>query len=138
MIKGFVKITNRKILTDKQVRLWNVTLIPAIEYQLLGVVLSKKEAEKLMSPLNVLIKHKSNMPKLLPNCIIYDKDLYGIKSIYDLQLKSISKNILYLANGNEELNKIFKIQMRKLDGGIGQLCVLQKQRQVRSFQQVHM
>lgn len=115
-----------------------MTLIPAIEYQLLGVVLSKKEAEKLMSPLNVLIKHKSNMPKLLPNCIIYDKDLYGIKSIYDLQLKSISKNILYLANGNEELNKIFKIQMRKLDGGIGQLCVLQKQRQVRSFQQVHM
>lgn len=30
MIKGFVKIVNKKILSDKQVaKLWNVTLIPA-------------------------------------------------------------------------------------------------------------
>ncbi|PKC55112.1 hypothetical protein RhiirA1_476150 [Rhizophagus irregularis] len=115
MIKGFVKVVNKKILTDKQVaKLWNVTLIPAIEYQLLGIVITRQEAEKLMTPVNILMKHKSNMPKSLPNCIIYDKDIYGIKDIYNLQLECISKNIMYLANGNEELNKIFKIQMRKL------------------------
>lgn len=67
-----------------------------------------------MSPVNTLVKHKCNMPKSLPNCIIYDKDLYGLKDIYNLQLECLSKNIVYLANGNEELNSIFKIQMRSL------------------------
>ncbi|GET67253.1 hypothetical protein GLOIN_2v1824527 [Rhizophagus irregularis DAOM 181602=DAOM 197198] len=115
MIKGFVKIMSRKVLTDKQTaKLWNITLIPAIEYQLLGVVLSKKEAEALMIPFNTLMKHKSGMPKTLPNCIIYDKDLYGVKNIYNLQLECISKNIMYMANGNENLSMIFQIQMKSL------------------------
>lgn len=115
MIEGFVKIMRRKVVTDKQVcKLWNINMIPALEYQLLGVVISEIEARQLMAPVNTLIKHKSKIPSSLPNCIIYDKDLYGVKDLYSLQLESLSKNIMYMANGNEILKKIFKIQMEQL------------------------
>ncbi|RGB21467.1 hypothetical protein C1646_787641, partial [Rhizophagus diaphanus] len=115
MIKGFVGIMSRKILTDKQVaKLWNVTLIPAIEYQLLGVVLTRKEADTLIVSLNILMKQKCGMAKNLPNSILYDKDLYGVKNIFNLQLECVSKNIMYMANGNIDLSTIFKIQMKLL------------------------
>ncbi|RGB26259.1 hypothetical protein C1646_800804 [Rhizophagus diaphanus] len=114
---------SRKILTDKQVaKLWNVTLIPVIEYQLLGVVLTRKEAETLMIPLNILMKHKCGMAKTLPNSIIYDKDLYGVKNIFNLQLECISKNIMYMANGNIDLSSIFQIQMKLLQKKFWSSC----------------
>lgn len=49
--------------------------------------------------------------KITPNFIIFDKDIYGAKHIYDLQLEMICKNLLYQANGNEKLKKLFKIKM---------------------------
>lgn len=128
MVEGFVKIMKRKVVTDKQVcKLWNINMIPALEYQLLGVVISETEAKLLMAPVNTLIKHKCKMPSSLPNCIIYDKDLYGVKDLYSLQLESLSKNIMYMANGNEILRKIFKIQMEQLQKEVWTpLCFAEK------------
>lgn len=115
MIAGFVKIMTRKILTDKQVcKLWNINMIPVLKYQLLGVVILKEEAKRLMALINTLIKHKYKLSKSLPNCIIYDKDLYGVKDLYSLQMKSLSKNLMYMANGNEDLKLLFQIQMKQL------------------------
>ncbi|PKY55317.1 hypothetical protein RhiirA4_474677 [Rhizophagus irregularis] len=37
----------------------------------------------------------------MPNFIIFDKDIYGAKHIYDLQLEMICKNLLYQANGGK-------------------------------------
>lgn len=48
---------------------------------------------------------------MTPNFIIYEKEIYGLKTIYDLQLESLSKNIIYQANGNEKLRRLFKIKM---------------------------
>ncbi|EXX65212.1 hypothetical protein RirG_135430 [Rhizophagus irregularis DAOM 197198w] len=33
--------------------------------------------------------------------------------IYDLQLESLCKNLIYQANGNEKLKKIFKIKLKQ-------------------------
>ncbi|PKC58656.1 hypothetical protein RhiirA1_470645 [Rhizophagus irregularis] len=41
----------------------------------------------------------------------HEEEIYGLKTIYDLQLESISKNIIYQANGNEKLRRLFKIKM---------------------------
>lgn len=54
------------------------------------------------------------MPSSLPNYIMYDKDLIGLKNIYDLQSEMLSKNIIYYANSCSELSLLFDIQMRNL------------------------
>ncbi|GBC20468.2 Down syndrome cell adhesion molecule-like protein Dscam2 [Rhizophagus irregularis DAOM 181602=DAOM 197198] len=133
MIEGFVKIMNRKIITDKQVcKLWNTNMIPALEYQLQGVVITENEAKQLMAPINTLIKHKCKMPSSLPNCVLYDKDIYGVKDIYSLQFESLSKNIMYMANGNEIVRSIFKIQMEQLQQEAWTpLCFAEKVSQVK-------
>ncbi|EXX78268.1 hypothetical protein RirG_016560 [Rhizophagus irregularis DAOM 197198w] len=124
---------NRKIITDKQVcKLWNINMILALEYQLQGVVITESEAKHLMAPVNTLIKHKCKMPSSLPNCIIYDKDIYGVKDLYSLQLESLSKNIMYMANGNEIVRAIFKIQMEQLQQEVWTpLCFAEKVSQVK-------
>uniref|UniRef100_U9UKR7 Reverse transcriptase domain-containing protein n=1 Tax=Rhizophagus irregularis (strain DAOM 181602 / DAOM 197198 / MUCL 43194) TaxID=747089 RepID=U9UKR7_RHIID len=55
-----------------------------------------------------------NLPSSLPNYIMYDKDLIGLKNIYDLQSEMLSKNIIYYANSCSELSLLFDIQMRNL------------------------
>lgn len=73
-------------------------MILRIEYQLQAIVLlSKDEFNLLMKRINVLVKHRANLSRSTPNVIIYDKDLYGLKHIYDLQIESLCKNLLYEA-----------------------------------------
>jgi hypothetical protein len=48
--------------------------------------------------------------KALKNDFIWER-FYGLKNIYDLQLESLSKNVIYLANGNEKLSTLFKIKI---------------------------
>ncbi|GBC14593.2 hypothetical protein GLOIN_2v1779814 [Rhizophagus irregularis DAOM 181602=DAOM 197198] len=88
-----------------------MVVIPRIEYQLQAIVLSKEECEFLMQRINCLVKRCANLSRSTPNFIIYEKEIYGLKIIYDLQLESISKNIIYQANGNEKLRRLFKIKM---------------------------
>ncbi|PKY32898.1 hypothetical protein RhiirB3_451408 [Rhizophagus irregularis] len=88
-----------------------MVVIPRIEYQLQAIVLSKEECEFLMQRINCLVKRCANLSRSTPNFIIYEKEIYGLKTIYDLQLESISKNIIYQANGNEKLRRLFKIKM---------------------------
>src|SRR5206468_2913411 len=106
------KIFNYKHLTDKQIiAIWNMVIIPRIEYQIQGVVLKKKECENLMARINCLVKRKGNLASSTNNFIVYDKDMMGLRNIYDLQIESLSKNLLYQANGNKDLKKIFKIKL---------------------------
>ncbi|GBC02614.1 hypothetical protein RclHR1_04710002 [Rhizophagus clarus] len=50
-----------------------MVIIPAIEYQLMGVVLNEKECKSLMAPFNKLVKHTLKLPSTTANHIIYDK-----------------------------------------------------------------
>src|SRR5256885_9308421 len=56
------KIFNYKQLTDKQIiAVWNMVIIPRIEYQLQGIVLNRRECTKLMARINILVKRKANL-----------------------------------------------------------------------------
>ncbi|POG62436.1 hypothetical protein GLOIN_2v1846470 [Rhizophagus irregularis DAOM 181602=DAOM 197198] len=59
----------------------------------------------------MIIKKRAGLARSTPNFIIYDKDILGIKHIYDLQMEMICKNLLYQANGNYKLQILFKIKM---------------------------
>ena len=84
-----------------------MVIIPRIEYQLAAIILSKKECNNM----TWIVKKREGLAKTMPNYIIYEKDLYSIKTIYDLQMEMSCKNLLYQANGNEKLKKIFKIKL---------------------------
>jgi hypothetical protein len=64
-----------------------------------------------MNRINTLVKRHTGLSKTTPNFIIYEKDLYRLKNIYDLQLESLCKNLLYLANDKGRIKNIFKIKL---------------------------
>src|SRR5437773_957783 len=64
-----------------------------------------------MARINILVKRKANLASSTSNFIVYVKDIIGLKNIYDLQIENLSKNLLYQANGNKDLKKIFKIKL---------------------------
>uniref|UniRef100_U9V813 Uncharacterized protein n=1 Tax=Rhizophagus irregularis (strain DAOM 181602 / DAOM 197198 / MUCL 43194) TaxID=747089 RepID=U9V813_RHIID len=112
IINSACNIFNWKKLNEKQIiAVWNIVIVLRIEYQLAAIVLTKNECTKLMTRLNMIIKKRASLTRSTPNFIIYDKDLYDVKHIYDLQLEMLSKNLLYQANGNDKLKKLFKIVM---------------------------
>ncbi|CAB4424719.1 unnamed protein product [Rhizophagus irregularis] len=112
IINSACNIFNWKKLNEKQIiAVWNIVIIPRIEYQLAAIVLTKSECTKLMTRLNMIIKKRARLARSTPNFVIYDKDIYDVKHIYDLQLEMLCKNLLYQANGNEKLKKLFKIVM---------------------------
>jgi hypothetical protein len=113
IIDKTVKILRWKTLTEKQITtIWNMVVIPRIEYQLLGITLTKQECMKLMAPINKLVKHKGNFATSLPNYILYDKDFLGLKNLYDLQLEKISNEIIYYANNQSDLGDLFMIHLK--------------------------
>ncbi|RGB25616.1 hypothetical protein C1646_771493 [Rhizophagus diaphanus] len=59
----------------------------------------------------MIIKKRAGLVRSTPNFVLFDKDLYGVKHIYDMQLEMICKNLLYQANGNIKLKNLFKIKM---------------------------
>ncbi|EXX55428.1 hypothetical protein RirG_225510 [Rhizophagus irregularis DAOM 197198w] len=112
IINNTCNIFNWKRLNEKQIiAVWNIVIVPRIEYQLAAIVLKKWECEKLMTRINMIIKKRAGLARSTPNFIIYDKDILGIKHIYDLQMEMICKNLLYQANGNYKLQILFKIKM---------------------------
>lgn len=115
IVEGFCKYVRWKKLTEKIiVMIWNVVIIPAIEFQLQAVVLTEAECDKIMVKVNNVVKHSCFLPTSCPNAVMYDKELFNFKNIYYLQLESLSKTILYYSNGNSELKKLFKLNLRKL------------------------
>uniref|UniRef100_U9TGH3 Uncharacterized protein n=1 Tax=Rhizophagus irregularis (strain DAOM 181602 / DAOM 197198 / MUCL 43194) TaxID=747089 RepID=U9TGH3_RHIID len=90
-------------------------MILALEYQLQGVVITESEAKHLMAPVNTLIKHKCKMPSSLPNCIIYDKDIYGVKDLYSLQLESLKQYLKYKwSSCNKKYGRHYVLQKKFL------------------------
>ncbi|PKK62616.1 hypothetical protein RhiirC2_790109 [Rhizophagus irregularis] len=86
----------------------NISLSSLVNFDYYWLV---KNAENLMRKIRILIKKSANLSKSTPNFILHDKEIYGLKSIYDLQLESISKNIIYQSsNGNDKLKTLFKIK----------------------------
>ncbi|EXX70820.1 hypothetical protein GLOIN_2v1770769 [Rhizophagus irregularis DAOM 181602=DAOM 197198] len=69
------------------------------------------ECDKLMTRINMIIKKRAGLARTTPNFIIYEKDILGVKYIYDLQMEMLCKNLLYQANGNNKLKILFKIKM---------------------------
>ncbi|PKC03282.1 hypothetical protein RhiirA5_423998 [Rhizophagus irregularis] len=99
-------------LNEKQIiAVWNIVIIPRIEYQLAAIVLKKSECNKLMTRLNMIIKKRASLARSTSNFVIYEKDILGAKHIYDLQmemlyaLKTLNNENIKLCNHEINNNK---------------------------------
>lgn len=62
------KIMRWRKLNDKQaMTVWNMVIIPRIEYQLLD--------DKLMVSINQMTKYMCNLSSSIPNFVLYEKDI---------------------------------------------------------------
>ncbi|GBC00335.1 hypothetical protein RclHR1_38140001, partial [Rhizophagus clarus] len=102
----------RKVYKDRiRTTINDALIIPRIEYQLQAIVLTEDECNELMRKINTLIKHSCDLPSTTPNFLLYDKDIYGLKHIYNLQIENLSKNIIYMMNDKGRLKEIMELKM---------------------------
>lgn len=105
----------RKRLTDKQISfIFNMLIIPRIEYRIQLIVLFEKECNSLIAPFRILFKHKLGLTKTVPNTIIHSKEFYNIKSKLDNQLQVKLTNFILQINNQEELGIIMTIHLLNL------------------------
>ncbi|GES87658.1 hypothetical protein GLOIN_2v1824527 [Rhizophagus clarus] len=100
-----------RFLEKQIIAIWNIVIIPRIEYQLQAIVLTEDECNELMRKINTLIKHSCDLPSTIPNFLLHDKDIYGLKHIYNLQIENLSKNIIYMMNDKGQLKEIMELKM---------------------------
>ncbi|CAG8747827.1 22818_t:CDS:2, partial [Rhizophagus irregularis] len=105
----------RKKLTDKQmVYIFNVLIIPRIEYRAQLIILSEQECNKFMAKFRILFKHKLKFMKTTPNLIIHLKEMFNVKNIEDNQLQAKTTNFILQINDKNELGMITKIRLYNL------------------------
>ncbi|GET00318.1 hypothetical protein GLOIN_2v1824527 [Rhizophagus clarus] len=108
------KIFRWKKLNEKQIiATWNMVIIPKIEYQLQAIVLTENECKTFMGTITNLVKNRAGLARSTLNFIIHEKELYGLKHIFDLQIESLTKTIMYLGNDKNRIATIFKIKIYK-------------------------
>ncbi|EXX53868.1 hypothetical protein RirG_239880 [Rhizophagus irregularis DAOM 197198w] len=105
----------RKKLTDKQMAfIFNVLIIPRIEYRAQLIILSEHECNKIMAKFRILFKHKLKFMKTTPNSIVHLKEMFNVKNIEDNQLQAKTTNFILQINDKNELGMITKIRLYNL------------------------
>ena len=95
-----LKLKN-KPLTDKQLKyIYNMILIPRIEYRTRLTVLSHNECDTLFSKAQTFIKHKLRFPKSSPNSILTSSLFYGFNDLFDIMIQSKLQHFAIMINGD--------------------------------------
>jgi hypothetical protein len=77
-------ILKGKPLTDKQaIYIFNVVVIPMLEYSLNDMTLSEKECTKITSRFVSVIKNKALLACTAPNTLMYMKETYNVCCLWD-------------------------------------------------------
>jgi hypothetical protein len=79
MVDYMATILRGKQITDKQViYIFNVVIIPMLEYNLNDMTLTEKECNKIASGFIAIIKNKACLARTSPNALIYAKEVYRV------------------------------------------------------------
>lgn len=78
--------------------IFNMLLIPNIEYRSQLIVLTEKECDSLIAPFRILFKHKIRLAKMTPNAIIHSKSFYNLKNLIDNQIQAKITNFTIQVN----------------------------------------
>jgi ribonuclease HI len=86
---------SRKRISDKQATyIVRALLIPALEYMMTICILSKTECSALEQRYMAILKHKAEMARSAPNCVLRHNNLYDVPSLWAVQCQSQIPNLL--------------------------------------------
>src|SRR5437868_2260683 len=116
---NLINILKTKQITDKQAAyIINTVIIPTLEYRIHNLVLPQKTCNQILSSYLTVAKHKANLPRSIPNSIMLNHNIYGIKNIWDIQLQHHISRFLNRINNTELLRKSTKIRIQQLQNNL--------------------
>ena len=111
----FCNIMRAKKATDKQILyLWNMVIIPKIEYRTQITIFSKRECDSIVAPFRKFFKYKINFASTAPNAIMNNREIYNYRDLYEVQLQSKLTNFLIQLNDTNILGKVTNIRLKRL------------------------
>src|SRR3954469_24548947 len=114
-VESMCNILKRKKLTDKQLLyLYNMVIMPCIEYRTQLCFLSKNECDTIMKPFRKLFKQKMCFSITMPNAILENRQIYNFRDFYEVQLQSKISNFLIQINDTHLLGEITDLRLKQL------------------------
>ncbi|CAB5387796.1 unnamed protein product [Rhizophagus irregularis] len=105
----------RKKLSDKQMSfIFNVLIIPKIEYRAQMIILTEEECNSLIAPFRMLYKNKIGLARTAPNALMHTREFYNLKNFSDNQLQAKITNFIIQINDNNELGQVTRIRLYNL------------------------
>ena len=94
-VLSMCNIIKRKPITDKQLLyLYNMVIIPRIEYRTRLTILSKRDCDSIIAPFRQLYKNKIRLSSTAPNAILESNFIYKFRDLYEVQLQSKITNFV--------------------------------------------
>ena len=98
-IFGLSNIIETKQITDKQASyIINNVLTPIFEYRIHNIVIPHSVCNKILSNYLTIAKHKSKLPRSIPNSTMLNYNIYGNKNVWDIQLQHYTSNFMLRLN----------------------------------------
>jgi ribonuclease HI len=114
-VTQFCNIMKSKRVTDKQLLyLWNMVIIPYIEYRTQITFLDKNECDSIASIFRKFFKHKLRLSITAPNALLENRLIYNFRDLYEVQKQSKITNFLIQINDKDLLGRITNIRLKQL------------------------
>jgi hypothetical protein len=114
-VTSMCNVLRRKKLTNKQLLyLYNMVVIPRIEYRTQLCYLSRRECDNIMKPFRKLFKQKLHFASSMPNAILENRLAYNFRDFYEVQIQSKITNFLIQINSNNLLGEITNLRLLQL------------------------
>jgi ribonuclease HI len=111
-IKAIIKnISCRKGITDKMmIYLFNMLIIPIVEYRSQLYVIEERILERLMAPFRSFIKNRLKFAKTAPNAILETHFIYNLNNLVANQKQAKITNFVLQVNDTGILGKIMEVR----------------------------
>jgi exonuclease III len=105
----------KKRITDKQMAyIFNMLIVPKIEYRSQTIVFKETELSAIMSPFRRVMKRKLKFAMTAPNIILESNRLYNVRSLVDNQTQAKITNFLNQINDKGILGDITQLRLIQL------------------------
>src|SRR5436190_1263513 len=100
----------KKIIDDQVRYIYNVVIIPRVEYKMLITILSREDINTLTAKIRRLMRNKMGISNTAPNIILTHKDLYNLIDLFYRQGEAQITNLLKRLNNSHLVGEITQIK----------------------------